>query len=174
MEQGVVLETERLLLREFQLEDTDALLKVLGDGLAMRYYPSPFPRYEVEDWIRRNRARYDDCGFGLWAMLLKTSGELIGDCGFLVREVEGAFEYELGWHVRRDLWGNGYATEAARRCIAHAFGKLGAERIVALIRPENISSCRVAEKNQMRCERIIFWRGFDHCVYAKNRARNEP
>lgn len=173
MEQGVVLETARLLLREFHLGDTDALLKVLGDPLAMRYYPAPFLRGEVDDWIRRNRARYEDCGFGLWAMLLKASGELIGDCGFYVRDVEGEFEYELGWHVRRDLWEHGYATEAAQSCIAHAFGKLGTERIIALIRPENISSCRVAEKNQMRCERMIFWRGYDHCVYVKNRDKNE-
>ena len=130
MEQGVVLETERLLLREFQPRDMEALLKVLGDPVAMQYYPKPFPRGEVEDWIRRNRARYDDCGFGLWAMLLKCSGALIGECGFYVRDVEGEYEYELGWHVRRDLWGRGYATEAARSCIAHAFGTLGAERIL--------------------------------------------
>jgi ribosomal-protein-alanine N-acetyltransferase len=121
----------------------------------------------VEDWIRRNRARYRDCGFGLWAMLLKSSGELIGDCGFFIREVEGHLAFELAWHVRRDLWGQGFATEAAQGCIAYASSTLGAERIIALIRPENPSSCKVAEKNGMRCERKIFWRGYDHCVYTK-------
>ncbi len=169
MEQGVVLETERLVLREFRQEDTDALLAVLGDPVAMQYYPAPFPRAEVEDFIRRNRWRYHDGGFGLWAMLLKASGELIGDCGFYVRDVEGEFDFELGWHVRRDLWGRGYATEAARRCIEYAFSTLGAGRIIALVRPENLSSCRVAEKNGMRCARVIFWHGYDHCVYVKNR-----
>jgi ribosomal-protein-alanine N-acetyltransferase len=167
VEQGVVLETERLLLREFERSDTDALLQVVGDPVAMQYYPAPFSRSEVEDWIRRNRARYRDCGFGLWAMLLKSSGELIGDCGFFVRDVDGEFEFELGWHVRRDLWGQGSATEAAGACIDYAFSTISAERMIALVRPENVSSCRVAEKNEMRCERMIFWRGYDHCVYVR-------
>ncbi|HET9181884.1 MAG TPA: GNAT family N-acetyltransferase [Candidatus Angelobacter sp.] len=167
MDQGVILETERLLLREVEPTDTDALLQVLGDPIAMQYYPAPFSRSDVEDWIRRNRARYRDSGFGLWAILLKGSGELMGDCGFFVRDVEGDFDFELGWHVRRDLWGRGYATEAARACIDCAFSRFGAERVIALIRPENLSSCRVAEKNGMRCERIIFWRGYNHRVYVK-------
>jgi ribosomal-protein-alanine N-acetyltransferase len=167
--QGVVLQTERLVLREFEPADTDALLEILGDPVAMRYYPAPFPRAEVDDWIRRNRARYLDAGFGVWAMLLKDSRQLIGDCGCYVRDVLGNMEYELGWHVRRDLWGRGYASEAARHCIHYAFCRLGAERIIALIRPENIASIRVAEKNGMHCEKIVFWRGYDHCVYVKNR-----
>lgn len=169
MVQGVVLETERLILREFKPGDTDALLEVLGDPVAMQYYPAPFPRAEVEDWIRRNQARYRVGGCGLWAMLLKDSGQLIGDCGCFVRDALGKMEYELGWHVRRDLWGRGYATEAARSCIEYAFSKLGVQRIIALIRPENLSSCRVAEKNGMTCERVIFWYGYNHCVYVKNR-----
>ena len=99
-------------------------------------------------------------------MMLKDSGELIGDCGCFIRDLEGNVEFEMGWHVRRDLWGRGYATEAARHCIEYAFSKLGAERIIALVRPENLSSCRVAEKIGMRRERMIFWRGYDHCIYA--------
>ena len=163
------LETDRLFLREFVLEDADALGLVLGDPVAMQYYPAPYDRAGIEDWIRRNLARYRDSGFGLWAMLLKDSGELIGDCGCYVREVDGKCEFELGWHVRRDLWGRGYATEAARHCIEYAFSRLGAERVIALVRPENRSSCRVAEKNGMACEKIIFWRGYDHCIYAKQK-----
>jgi RimJ/RimL family protein N-acetyltransferase len=169
VEQGVILETERLVLREFKPEDTGALLSVLGDHVAMQYYPAPFCAEEVADWILRNRARYSDAGFGLWAMLLKASGELIGDCGVYVRDLEGQFEFELGWHVRRDLWARGYATEAARCCVAHAFRKLGAERVIALVRPENLSSCRVAEKLGMACDRVILWRGYDHRVYVKRR-----
>lgn len=174
MEQGVVLQTERLLLREFQMGDSDALFAVLGDAATMQYYPAAFSRSEVEDWIRRNQARYRDSGCGLWAMLLKTSGELIGDCGFFVRDVEGKFEFELGWHVRRDLWGQGFATEVARGCIDCAFATFGAARVIALVRPENLGSCRVAEKNGMTRERVIFWRGYDHCVYVKNRDGRSP
>jgi RimJ/RimL family protein N-acetyltransferase len=166
VEQGVILETARLCLREFVPQDADALAAVLSDPVAMQYYPAPFDRVEVDHWIRRTRARYFDPGFGLWAMLLKDSGELIGDCGCFIRELESSVEFELAWHVRRDLWGKGYATEAARHCAEYAFSKLGAERIIALIRPENVGSRRVAEKIGMKCERVIFWRGYDHCIYA--------
>ena len=165
----VVLETPRLLLREFTPADAEALEGILGDPMAMQYYPAPYPRAEIEDWIRRNRTRYRDCGFGLWAMLLKGSDEVIGDCGCYVRDVEGNFEFELGWHMRRDLWGRGYASEAAQHCIHYAFSSLGANRVIALVRPENKGSCRVAEKNGMNCEKIIFWRGYEHFMYAKNK-----
>jgi len=167
---GTRLETPRLLLREFELSDAIALEGILGDPVTMEYYPAPFPRAEVEEWIRRNRGRYRDCGFGIWAMLLKDSGELIGDCGCFVRELEelgGNAEFEMGWHVRRDLWGRGYATEAAQACIGYAFSSLDAKRIIAMVRPENKSSCRVAEKIGMNCEKIIFWRGYDHCIYVR-------
>lgn len=169
MEQGLILETARLRLRRFTLDDADALEAVLGDLVAMQYYPAPYDRAGIEDWIRRNLARYADSGFGLWAMLPKHSDELIGDCGCYVREIDGNFEFEMGWHVRRDLWGRGYATEAAQSCLEQAFSSLGAERVIALVRPENLSSCRVAEKIGMKCERVIFWRGYDHRIYAKSR-----
>jgi ribosomal-protein-alanine N-acetyltransferase len=149
----VILETERLLLRRFTLDDADALDRILGNPVTMKYYPAPYDRGGIEAWIRRNLVRYVDSGFGLWALLLKDSSELIGDCGCYVREIEERFEFEMGWHVRRGLWGRGYATEATRRCIEYTFSTLGAERIIALVRPENLSSCRVAEKSGMRCER---------------------
>ncbi len=138
MGKSVILETERLVLREFDLEDTDSLFQVLGDPLAMLF-------------------------------LRKDSGELIGDCGCFIRELYGDVECELAWHVRRDFWGKGYASEAAQHCIEYAFSKLGIVRVIALVRPENRSSCRVAEKSGMTCERVIFWRGYDHSVYVKQR-----
>ena len=167
MEQGVVLETKRLLLREFQMGDAEALFAVLGDAATMQYYPAAFDRAGVESWIARNIERYTRNGFGLWAMELKSTGEVIGDCGCALQEVEGRREIEIGYHVRRDLWGQGYATEAARHCVAHAFSQLGAERVISMIRPENLSSRRVAEKNGLKCEKIIFWHGYGHCVYVR-------
>lgn len=165
-----VLETERLILRELSMPDADALEKVLGDPVAMQYYPAPFDRQGVQAWIARNQERYRRDGYGLWAMLLKHSGEMIGDCGCFVRELEGNFEFEMGWHVRRDLWDRGYATEAAQSCLEYAFSSLGAERVIALVRPENRGSCRVAEKIGMKSERVIFWRGYDHCIYARSKS----
>ena len=169
MDQGVILETARLRLRELTARDADALQAVLGDPIAMQYYPSAFDRPAIEAWIGKNISRYLRDGHSLWAMLLKDTGELIGDCGCAVQEVEGRNEVEIGYHVRRDLWGKGYATEAARACMEYAFAKLGAQRVISMIRPENMPSRRVAEKNGLVCAKIVFWRGYDHCVYVKYR-----
>jgi [ribosomal protein S5]-alanine N-acetyltransferase len=169
VEQSLILETSRLLLREFVPQDADALAAVLGDPVAMQFYPAPFDREGVAEWIAKNIGRYQRDGHGLWAMVLKDSGELVGDCGCILQEVEGTNHVEVGYHVRRDLWGKGYATEAARTCVEYAFTALGATRVISMIRPENVRSIRVAEKNGLRCEKIIFWRGYEHCIYAKGR-----
>src|SRR5712664_1053794 len=87
VEQGVILETERLFLRKFALQDVDALAAVVGDPVTMEFYPAPLDRQGVEDWISRNMQRYQRDGHGLWAMVLRDSGALIGDCGCVVQEV---------------------------------------------------------------------------------------
>jgi ribosomal-protein-alanine N-acetyltransferase len=161
-----VIETARLALREFLPHDFDALAKVLSDPETMRFYPAPLNRAELEAWIERNRRRYEKDGFGLWAMILKSSGEVIGDCGLIRQVVDGIAEVEIGYHVRSDLWGNGLATEAARACRDYGFAKHPLEGLISLIRPENWPSRRVAEKNGMTVWKEISWRGFPHVVYA--------
>ena len=165
-----ILETSRLILREFTPHDADALALVLSDPETMRFYPSAFDRPGVEQWIRRNMQRYAKDGHGLWAMVLKSSGDMIGDCGLTVQEVDGVDEVEVGYHVRRDLWGQGLATEAARGCRDFGFARLPAGRIISLIRPENLPSRRVAEKNGMTVWKEIVWRGLPHLVYMIQRA----
>jgi len=164
-----ILGTERLLLREFVLEDVDALALVLCDPETMRYYPATLDRAGVVEWIRRNRRRYVDAGHGLWAMVLKSSGELVGDCGLTRQAVDGTEEIEIGYHVRRDLWGRGYAPEAARACREYGFGRLGADRLISLIRPENLASRRVAEKTGLSLWKEVVWRGLPHHVYMIRR-----
>jgi ribosomal-protein-alanine N-acetyltransferase len=166
---GIILETGRLILREFRPEDVDALAKVLSDPETMRYYPAPFDRAGVQEWIERNRRRYEKDGHSLWAMILKASGELIGDCGLAFQEVDGKKLIEIGYHVRRDLWGNGLAPEAAQACRDFGFRKLGAERLISLIRPENLSSRRVAEKTGLTIWKETLWRGIPHLVYSIRR-----
>jgi RimJ/RimL family protein N-acetyltransferase len=164
-----ILETPRLMLREFVPGDVDALAAVIGDPETMKHYPAPFDRAAVVDWIERNRRRYEADGFGLWAMVLKGSGELVGDCGLIRQDLNGTSEIEIGYHVRRDLWGRGLATEAARACRDYGFANLPVDRLISLIRPENLPSRRVAEKNGMRITEEISWRGLLHYVYAIKR-----
>lgn len=164
-----ILETPRIRLRQFSLDDVDALARVLSDPEAMRFYPAPFDRTGVMDWIARNRNRYTKDGHGLWAMILKERGELIGDCGLVVQEVDGTNEIEIGYHVRRDLWGQGFATEAACACRDFGFAHLPVDRLISLIRPENVASRRVAEKNGMTVWKEVVRVGFPHLVYSIQR-----
>jgi [ribosomal protein S5]-alanine N-acetyltransferase len=163
-----ILETQRLLLRKFSLDDTNALARVLSDAETMRFYPAPFNRAEVEEWIARNLRRYAKDGHGLWAMVLKSNGELIGDCGLTVQNVDGTDEIEIGYHVRRDHWGKGLATEAARSCRDFGFAHLPVDRLVSIIRPENLPSRRVAEKIGMTVwtEKEEVRANFPHVVYS--------
>jgi len=164
-----ILETPRLRLREFVPEDADALALILTDAETMRYYPVLFDQAGVEEWIARSRCRYTVNGHGLWAMILKSTGELIGDCGVTVQIVDGIDELEVGYHLRRDHWGQGYATEAARACRDWAFANRNADYVISLIRPENLPSCRVAERNSMSLWKEIIWRDLPHRVYRARR-----
>jgi ribosomal-protein-alanine N-acetyltransferase len=164
-----ILRTTRLLLREFTKLDADAIALVLSDPETMRYYPAPYDRAGVEQWIERNRQRYQDDGVGLWAIELTMTREVIGDCGVIVQEVEGERLYEIGYHLRRDFWGQGLATEAAIACRDWAFAHLKAERLISLIRPENLPSRRVAERVGMSVWKEVEWHGLRHYVYSIER-----
>ena len=167
----LVLETERLWLRRFHPDDVDALHAVLGDPETMRFYPQPYDRDGCAGWIDASLERYERDGFGLYALVLRSTGEMIGDCGPAVRTIEGRDEVEIGWHVRRDLWGRGLAPEAARACVAHAFGPHDLSRVTALVRPINQQSRRVAEKIGMAVEREVQYAGVLHLLYVLERAR---
>lgn len=166
-----ILQTSRLLLRELTPRDADVLSLVLSDPETMRYYPAPYDRAGVEQWIERNRQRYQDDGVGLWAMELRFTTDVIGDCGVVVQDVEGERLYEIGYHLRRDFWGQGLATEAAIACRDWAFARLKTERLISLIRPENAPSRRVAERVGMSVWKDVEWRGFKHYVYSIGKDR---
>ena len=167
--QELVLETARLRLRRFRHEDVDAVFAVIGDDVAMQYYPKTFNRADAKQWIERNLRRYRENGYGLFAVTPKDSDDLIGDCGVIKQSVEGELAMEVGYHFRRDQWGHGYATEAAHACMGLAFLTFGAGQVISLIRPENTPSRRVAERNGMKLERQVMHYGLPHIVYAMRR-----
>jgi ribosomal-protein-alanine N-acetyltransferase len=160
------LETPRLVLRPFREDDLDDLFAILGDAETMRFYPRPYTRDEVATWIERNVARFEDSGWGLWAILAKEGGEFLGDCGVTDQDVDGVIEPEIGWHVKRSHWRRGIATEAAVVHRDRAFGELGLRRLISLVRPENVASCRVAEKLGMSVEKETDRSGIRHFVYS--------
>ena len=153
------LETPRLVLREMRPSDVESLHQLFSDPLLMRFWPL-FTRAETEEWVKANLRRYAQDGFGLWAVTFRGSDEAIGDCGLVLHEVDGSMETDIGWHLLREHWGQGLATEAAQASRDYAFVQLGVERLVAQIHPENYASRRVAEKIGMTLQKEYHhWRG---------------
>ena len=169
-EPRIIIETARLFLREFAPEDFVGLSRVLCDRETMRFYPMAFDEAAAKAWIARNQQRYATQGHGLWAIDLKSTGEMIGDCGITLQDVDGDSLLEIGYHLRRDMWGQGFATEAARACRDYGFAKLHAEFLVSLVRPGNLASCRVAERNGMKVWKETTHAGFPHLVYRVRRS----
>ena len=162
-----VLETERLLLRELTRDDLDELAALLGDPEVMRYYPRPKTREEALGWLDWNLRLYEERGHGLWALVLKETGEFAGQCGLVPQEVEGREEIEVGYHVKPSLWRRGLAAEAAGACCDYARSELGLERLVAIIAPENLPSQRVARKIGMELEREFVKWGRPQLIFSR-------
>jgi RimJ/RimL family protein N-acetyltransferase len=99
-------------------------------------------------------------------MILKPDGEFAGDCGLTRQPVDDVTEMEVGYHLARRHQGQGLATEAARACLDYAFSNLGLHRVISLIRPENLPSRRVAERNGMSVEKQTIFAGLPHVVYV--------
>jgi RimJ/RimL family protein N-acetyltransferase len=165
------IETPRLVIRPFTLQDAAALHdRVFGDPEAMKFIPrgaSPSvdrTRASIERFMRHEREN----GFGLWAVELKETGELIGDCGLFLVQGVGP-EVEVAYHFAKEQWGKGIATEAASACLAHGFKECGLTEIIAICFPEHVASRRVMEKSGMRYVGPARYYDLDLVKYTKHR-----
>ena len=111
-------------------------------------------------------ARYSRDGVGQWAVVRKSDGALIGECGICVQQVDGGREYEISYRLRRDCWGQGLATEAAIACRDYGFTTAGLSRLVSIIEAENVASIRVAEKMGMRFEKNALFHNIAARIYS--------
>lgn len=145
----MIIETERLYLRRMNQEDFPALCRILQDEETMYAYEGAFTDEEVQEWLDRQIARYEKWDFGLWAVVLKETGEVIGQCGLTMQPWKDREVLEIGYLFWRACWHQGYATEAAAACKEYAFETLGAEEVCSIIRDTNLASQRVAERNGM-------------------------
>ena len=145
-----MIETKRLILREMTEEDYDALYAVLADSDIMQHYPYTFDETRVRGWISRNQERYKIFGFGLWAVVLKEIGEMIGDCGLTMQLIGGQIKPEIGYHIRGDQQRKGYATEAARDCRDWTFRNTPFNVIYSYMKYTNVPSSATAMANGMR------------------------
>jgi RimJ/RimL family protein N-acetyltransferase len=140
----MVIETDRLIMREMTEDDFDALYAVLADSDIMQHYPYTFDGDRVREWIRKNIERYKVFGFGLWAVVLKETGEMIGDCGLTMQIINEQIRPEIGYHIRKDCQQRGYASEAAKAVRDWTFMNTPFNIIYSYMKNTNLPSYRTA------------------------------
>lgn len=145
-----MIETPRLLLREFRTQDLAALHALVADPAVMRFSDGIESEADAGRRLDGYREAYVRHGFGKWAVVHKESARVIGYCGFGIEEFDGQREPELGFRLAPKFWGLGLASEAALACSQHAFATLGFQRFLGFAHPENIASIRILEKLGMR------------------------
>ena len=164
-----MIETARLVLRPMRREDVDGLLAIFADPKVMASFGvGVFDRHDMERWVRRNLDHQERYGYGLFSVVLKANGLVVGDCG-LEHLTEDSREAELGYDLRSDHWNRGLATEAAAAVRDHAFRVLALPRLISLIRHGNGASRRVAEKIGMHHAEDVVRDGRDYWLYALDR-----
>lgn len=158
--------TARLAFSEITPADLDDLAALFGDPRVMEHDPPPLSRAETLEWIEWNQEMYADPGFGLWAVRLLETGEFVGECGLTLQEVGGEVAIEIEFHVRVELQGYGYATEAAVACRDFAATALGLRRLIGIILPGNTVTQHVVEKLGFHREGDVVHEGAAAVLYS--------
>lgn len=173
----VIIETDRLYLREMWRSDYPDLCRMLQDDDVMYAYEGAFSDEEVQAWLDKQLLRYQKDGFGLWAVILKTTGQMIGQCGLTIQDCNGRQVVEIGYLFQKSVWHNGYATEAARACKEYAFNTLKESEVYSIIRDTNTASQNVAIRNGMiKTDSLIkHYRGVEmpHDVFSVKRGAED-
>ncbi|MBO5599167.1 MAG: GNAT family N-acetyltransferase [Oribacterium sp.] len=140
-----MIETERLLLREYTIDDFDALYEIMSDAETMQHYSAPFDETRTKRWIEWNLENYAQYGFGLWAVVLKETGEFIGDCGITIQNIDGEKLPEIGYHIHKKYWRRGLAKEAAQAVRDWAFENTEYPSLYSYCKYTNEASYKTAE-----------------------------
>lgn len=167
----MILETERLFLRELTPGDYDALYAVLADSDIMQHDPYTLDEARVRNWILKNMERYRVFGFGLWAVCLKETGEMIGDCGLTMQTINGSILPEIGYHIAKAHQRRGCAKEAARAVRDWTFSHTPFGMVYSYMKEDNTASAAAARANGMRLlDTFTDAEGAQTAVYGLSRA----
>ena len=162
------LETPRLTTRFLTKDDIRIWTDFFKDKDTVEFFPNygyPTNKARSKSWIEKQLLRYKEQRFGLQALIDKKTNELIGQCGLLIQDIDGKTELEVGYHIFKKYWGQGYAPEAAKLFIDYAFSNNLADSVTAIIDQRNSKSQRVADKIGMKRERETKWSGLDVYLY---------
>lgn len=163
----MLLNLPRLIIRDFIVEDIDAIFKVLSDPAVMRFsLKGPFSKEKTIKYIHDHIRAYSQPGYGQYAIVLKESDAVIGCCGFIDMQFNGGRETEVTYRIAKEYWGKGFASEAVRACKEYAFSQLGLSRLMARIEPENIASIKVAEKAGLQFKQELILHNIPVLLYA--------
>ncbi|MFS8082220.1 MAG: GNAT family N-acetyltransferase [Ginsengibacter sp.] len=143
-----IISTERLCLRRWIDSDSASFIKMNSDPQVMKYFPQLSTSAETMAMINRINLAFDINGFGLWAVENKITKEFLGFTGFMIPQFESFFTpcVEIGWRLKKESWGQGFATEAAKACLDYGFNKLGFNKIVSFTSSVNLKSEKVMQR----------------------------
>ena len=166
-----MMETKRLRIRRYTREDFDALYEILSDPETMKYYPRPYDQNGVNRWINWCLDSYEKHGFGLWALELKDTGVFIGDCGISMQNIDGEILPEIGYHINKHYWRQGYAKEACAAVKNWFFENTNFDSVYSYMNQENIPSWATAAANGMT--RIKAYEDEEEALYVYAITRKE-
>ena len=170
----VILETDRLLLREMTDDDFDALKKVISDPITMKYYFKPYDDEGVTRWINWCKDSYQKNGFGLWAVVLKETGEMIGDCGVSMQLIDDEMKPEIGYHLNKDYHRQGIGKEMTRAVKDYFFTHYDYDEVYSYMDIDNVPSYKTAESNGMTFLHLYVTKTGETCkVYRITRSEWE-
>lgn len=177
MAKNIILETKRLYLREFMPEDIADLAEILQDDRVMYAYEHDFSDNDVKIWLDRQQKRYKKYGHGLWAVVQKDTGKIVGQAGLTYQDCEGEQVLEVGYLLKYKFWHRGYAKEAAEACIDYAFNVLGENKVAAIIKTDNRPSQKVAEAVGMVKKKVFMAEYYNgemaHYLFFIERGKNK-
>jgi len=145
---GIAIETERLLLRNWERRDREPFARLNADERVMEFMPARLSRAESDDYVDRIEDHFREHGFGVYALELRREREFVGYTGLAVPGFDAHFTpcVEIGWRLAAEHWGRGLATEAAKAVVRFAFESLALDSLVSFTVPANTRSRRVMEK----------------------------
>ena len=166
----MILQTDRLILREYTQQDFDDLYAILSDPETMQHYPKPYDAAGTQRWLDWSFDNYRRHGFGLWAIELKETGAFIGDCGLTMQNIDGVQLPEIGYHIHKDHWRRGYGSEAARAVRDWAFQNTDFDELYSYMVAANVASYSTAAAAGMtRQKEYLDEHGIAHLVYCITR-----
>lgn len=144
----IYIETPRLILRDWKEEDLEPFRELNADKEVMQYFLKVYSKEETDPFYRAIKKELKEYNYGLYAVEVKKSKEFIGFIGFHKATFEADFTpcIEIGWRLKRDAWGKGYATEGARACLEYGFTNLNFKEVYSFTAKINKPSQNVMKK----------------------------